>query len=373
MVIPQYEPFFGKEERDAVTAYMDSGAWLTEHKETERFEKMFSAVIGCDYASAVNNGTISLSIALLALGLKPGDRVVVPNLTMIATASAVQLIGCIPVLCDVDPTNLCLDLELAKQKQIDTGAKAVIYVPLNGRSHNSFELIKFRGALHVMGASLVEDSAQALGAKTPDGVSFGLIGDIASFSLSPHKIVSTGQGGMLTTNDPYYYDQIEKLKDFGRRSGGADVHDTFGINSKFTDLQAVIGIEQLKKLSGRCSRKNMILRDYESLLDGMDVQFIPHCNVPWFIDIYVDKDIRLQLVELLKEKGIGTRLLYPPLHTQLAMAGYWGSARELEVSTEYSVRGIWLPSSFNLLRADIEFISREVGDCLELCTSPLAA
>jgi perosamine synthetase len=284
-VIPQYAPEFGEEEREAVNTYMASGGWLTEHTETELFEEEFAKAVGARWASAVNNGTISLSIALKAMGLGPGDRVIVPDLTMIATATSAMLIGCKPVLCDIDPDNLCLDLDKALKLQIDTGAKAVIYVPFNGRSHSADRLISFRGALRCQNAYLLEDAAQALGSKTPDGVPIGTLGEISSFSLSPHKIVSTGQGGMLLTSDPHMRKRIEEIKDFGRESGGADIHPTFGINAKFTDLQAVIGRAQLKKLRWRMQRKREMYETYIRCLDGMGMA-PGHSSIPWFIDFY---------------------------------------------------------------------------------------
>ena len=317
-MIVQYAPEFGVEERQAVTDYMASGAWLTEHVETELFEAALADTVGVPYVSAVNNGTISLSLALLALGLKPGDRVVVPDLTMIATAFAVQLIGCVPVLCDVDPSDLCLDLERAIDRLLDSSAKAVIYVSLNGRSHSAADLIAFRGDLHSYNAYLVEDAAQSLGSYTPDGRPLGSLGDISSLSFSPHKIISTGQGGAILTSDPALHQRVERLKDFGRLTGGEDIHEHFGVNAKFTDLQAVVGLAQLGKLPQRVHQKLGLYNLYQGGLAGLSdyLMPMPHYSTPWFMEVYTVDDCRDELREYLTKHGIGTRTVYPALHTQ---------------------------------------------------------
>lgn len=359
-MIPQFEPSFGKEEADAVHAYMMSGGWLTENKRTIEFEQEICKTLGVKYASCVNNGTISLTLALLAAGLKAGDHVMVPDVTMIATATAAMLIGVKPVLVDLEPFNLCLDLTKAREAiKLNPAIKAVLYVALNGRSHMASDLKSFMDFCHGRGVAFIEDAAQAFGSKTSDGSFVGTIGDIGSFSFSPHKIVACGQGGALVTNDKDTYERIERLKDFGRLSGGADVHDHFGINSKFTDMQAVVGLEQLKKLSDRTQYKRELLGRYIVGLGMVDEVRTLHFStsaIPWFIDVYAKR--RDELIAFLKDKGVQTRQLYPALHTQKIFPEYAGA--EFPVASEAAAEGLWLPSSYNLTDKDVLYVCEQI-------------
>ena len=355
-MILQYEPLFGNSEAEAVFEYMKTGGWITEYKKTEEFEDRIKTFLGVKYCSAVNNGTISLSIALLALGIKPGDKVLVPDLTMIATPNAVRLIGAIPVFVDID-TKLCMDLDRAYVKISEGGIKAVIYVTLNGRCANSKEYDAFLEYCKQKKIATIEDSAQSFGSRYDDNALCGNKCDIASFSFSTPKIISTGQGGCLVTNNDALGLKIEKIKDFGRISGGIDIHNEFGINSKFTEIQAVIGIEQIKDIDRRIARKIDI---YDKYLEGIGnvVEIIENDEsvVPWFVDIYIPNKAKLK--EYLFGQGIGTREVYPPIHSQKVYLG----TEEYPVTNEYSNSGLWLPSSFNLTNKDIKFICSKIKE-----------
>lgn len=358
-MIPQFEPLFGNEEADAVHAYMMSGGWLTENKKTIEFEQEICKALNVKYASCVNNGTISLTIALLAAGLKAGDQVIVPDITMIATSNAATLVGIKPVFVDLEPFNLCLDLNKAREAiKLNPSIKAVFYVALNGRSHMASDLRSFMDFCHKHGVKFVEDAAQAFGSKTSDNEFVGTIGDIGSFSFSPHKIVACGQGGALVTNDKDTYERIERLKDFGRLSGGADIHDHFGINSKFTDMQAVVGLEQLKKLAARTQFKRSILGKYIVALGTVDEIRMLHTStnaIPWFIDVFAKR--RDELVTFLKDKGVQTRPLYPALHTQKI---FDKTAVEFPVASEVATEGLWLPSSYSLTDKDLFYTCEQI-------------
>lgn len=306
--IHQVAPSIDEREVEAVSAYLRSGGWLTEFERTAEFENLIAEAVGAKHASLVNNGTISLSIALMALAIGPGDEVLVPNFTMIASPNSVTLVGAKPVLVDISPEDLCMDLQKAKAK-LTPRTKAIMYVNLNGRGKY---LPQFEAFCSERGLFLIEDAAQAFGSRT-DGRCHGTFGHIGSYSFSPHKIITTGQGGALVTSDQAIYEKIEKLKDFGRMQGGADYHDSFGINAKFTDIQAVIGIEQIKKLPGRIRRKREMYAAYRRLLaNATAIEFIDtdlESTTPWFIDVYTKHPDAL--LRFLKSQGIGTRRVYP--------------------------------------------------------------
>ncbi|MBA7491960.1 GDP-perosamine synthase [subsurface metagenome] len=355
--INQMEPLLGEAEKRAMSEYLDAGGWLTEFKKTREFEQALANYVGSRYACAVNNGTVSLIIALMALGIGKGTEVIVPDYTMIASANAVALVGAEPVLVDVDPANLCLDLKAA-EKAITPKTKAMMYVSINGRCH---DMEKALGLCRKYKLFLIEDAAQSLGSWY-QGKHLGTFGEIGSFSFSFHKIITTGQGGMLVTSNEELFHKISMIKDFGRPRGGIDYHEIMGLNSKFTDLQAVIGVEQMKTIDWRVNRKKEMYRLYQTLLDNVPQIDFLETNLadcaPWFMDILVDGDgVRDALASFLNDRGIGTRPFYPAIHTQPPYSHITGA---FNVSEDISRRGLWLPSSLTISDEDIERVSQEI-------------
>ena len=350
--IPQMAPWFDDAEADAVSEYMTTGAYLTEFKRTREFEQALETYVGVKHAIAVNNGTVSLSIALYACGVRAGDEVIVPNWTMIATPNSVQLLGATPVFVDVEAKTMCIDIAQV-EAAITPKTKAVIHVSMNARSNDIESLVRL---CRRCGVRLVEDSAQSLGS-FHKGVHLGTFGDVGSFSFSSPKIISTGQGGALVTNDDKLAAQIRKIKDFGRARGGTDTHDVIGWNFKFTDMQGVVGVEQMKKLPYRVKRMREIWHLYRKELDGVaQVSMCTHDEdeagwIPWFIDIYVDKSVRADLQKHLKTLGIGTRQVYPAIHSQPAYKEK--NLLSFPVTERVAASGLWLPSSSKLTDAEV--------------------
>lgn len=351
------EPWFGKEEKKAICEYMDEGGWITEFKRTATFEKMIANYTGVKHCIVVNNGTISLTLAAMASGIKAGDEVIVPNYTMIATPNSVNMFGAKPIFVDVEEETLCLDLEKTKEA-ITPKTKAIMLVLANGRYPKSgvdafVKLAKDNNLI------LIEDSAQSLGSHYPDGRHQGSVGDVGSFSFSAPKIISTGQGGALITNNDEIAAKIRRLKDFGRTGGGNDIHNEIGFNFKFTELQAVIGIEQMKKLPLRVERKKKIYALYKDLLKPVkEISFFDQDlknTTPWFIDVLAER--RGELQQYLKENGIGTRAMYPPINRQLA----YQIPGEHFMSNKVGEKGLWLPSASQLTNVEIDFICNTIS------------
>ena len=180
--IHQMEPWIGKEEKEALVQYMESGGWVTEFQKTNTFETTIKAFTGSKHCIVVNNGTISLSLAALACGIGPGDEVIVPNYTMIATPNALKLIGASPVFVDVEAETLCLDFHLL-ESAVTTKTKAIILVTANGRYPN-IDINKFETFCKNNRLILIEDAAQSLGSFFPDGRHMGCVGKVGSFSFS---------------------------------------------------------------------------------------------------------------------------------------------------------------------------------------------
>lgn len=349
----QVEPYVTEKEVNALTEYLGSGGWLTEFDKTEKFERMIADFLGVKHAVVITNGTVGLYLAVLVLGIGKGDSVVVPDYTMIASPNAVKWANGDVTLCDVKRDTLCADLDKVKLKE---NTKAMMYVPINGRSGDMNEVVDFCQHHNLF---LIEDSCQAFGSKWNDRF-LGTFGDLGVFSFTPHKIITTGQGGAIVTNNDELYEKVRKLKDFSRVKPGVDVHTGIGYNFKFTDLQAVVGIEQLKIIEFRIKKKKEIYKEYIERLGHLsDLEFLPvdlSQTVPWFVDVILGTE-REKVISKLKGNGIGSRPFYPPIHSQ---EPYRNSEGPFDVTNAMAPRGLWLPSSIGLETDDI----RRVADCL---------
>jgi perosamine synthetase len=356
--IPQMEPMITAADAEAAAGYLQSGGWLTEFRETRAFEASIASFTGARHVIAAPNGTLALFLALKARGIGPGDEVIVPDLTMAASATAVILTGAAVVFADIDPTTLCLDLERA-EAAFGPRTKAVMFVSLNGRSPaNLAEAFDKWRARDIW---VIEDAAQSLGSFR-DGRHLGTIGDCGCLSFSSQKLVTTGQGGAVMTDDDELARRMNLLRDFGRSQGGSDNYLSVGWNLKFTDLQAVIGLSQMRRLPELVERKRAIFARYcDGLRDtpGIAVPSTDRSEVtPWFMDVLVDPDRKPQLIAHLREKGIGSRPFYPALHTQPAFA----HAGAFPVATRISDRGLWLPSSLTVRDDQIDLICAAVRE-----------
>ena len=356
MTIPQMEPWLGDEETSAVHDYMKSGGWLMEFKKTREFEAAIASYVGSKHCVVTNNGTISLTLAALALGLRAGDEVLVPNFTMIASPNSLCLFGAVPKLVDVEAETLCMDVEAARAA-ITPKTRVIMLVTANGREPAP-DIKAFEDLAREHDLVLLEDSAQSLGSRFRDGRHMGTAGAIGSFSFSVPKVITTGQGGALVTDDDDLAARLRRLKDFGRSSGGVDIHDTIGWNFKFTDIQACVGLEQMKKLPFRVGRKREIHELYRTGLQrvpNVELFGVGPNQTPWFIDIRCEN--REALREHLKAAGIGTRPMYPPVHQQKAY-GWPGS---YPVSERIGRDGLWLPSSSQLTNEEVETVCHAIA------------
>jgi perosamine synthetase len=350
-------PLIGEAEKSALNDYMESGGFLTEFRKTEEFENRLADFLGARHCIVVCNGTVSLTLAGMAVGISAGDEVIVPNYTMIASANSMRMLGAKPVFVDVEPNTLCMDIDLVRNA-ITSKTKAIMLVSANGRyplaGWSAFEELGKQ-----YGIPIIEDAAQSLGSYYPDGRHIGTAGSIGSISFSMPKIITTGQGGALFTNDDELAISIRKLKDFGRESGGVDIHPTLGFNFKFTDLQACVGLAQMDQLPDRVERKKEIWRRYKQGLENLDqVEIFDHNldhTTPWFIDIKLDN--RDELIEHLGPSGIGTRPMYPPISRQLS----YQEPGEFPVASEVGRRGLWLPSFVQLSDEQIDLVCSEIN------------
>ena len=351
-MINQVEPNISHEDIQNVTEYMKSGSWITEHNITKKLEDNVAKYVNRKYSVAVPNGTIAIYLALMASGIKEGHRVVVPNITMIATINAIIWAGAEPVIVDID-SSLCMSEEsLQKVSDID----AVIFVPLNGRTGKGLEIQNYCKKNNII---LIEDSAHALGSSYINQ-KCGSLGNISILSFTPHKIITMGQGGMVLLDDDDIYQNLIDLKTFNREKDKSDTHKGFGLNFKITDLQASLGLSQFNKLQEFIDVKKKLYDEYSKFIDKKYLKDFDDFETPWFIDLYCDSQKQREELSLyLSSKNIETRYSYPSLSSQSFLRKI--NKTKLSFSEEISDNILWPPSSTNLTDEQIKYVSTEVN------------
>jgi perosamine synthetase len=351
-------------EKKELLSVIDSG-WFTEAKKTKEFEKMFAEFTGCKYACAVTSGTAGLYLGLNALGIQKNDEVIVPDLTFVASPNSIQANNAKAVLVDIEPNTLNLDIDIL-EKKITKKTKAIMTVNFNGRTTN-MKILKEIAQKNNL--KLIEDAAHSLGSFYKKNHQ-GTLGDIGVFSFSTPKIISTGQGGMIITNNKKLYERCMELKDFGRSIGvkkkmmSSFEHKTIGYNFKFTEFQAAIGISQMKKLPKRIKIKKYMFSMYYELLNKIsDIEFIEtdlDKITPWMMDIVLkNRKKKIDLINFLEKNMIETRIFYPPIHK---LTPYHDKNKKYPITTNISDRGLWLPSSINLKNEEVDFISKKIRE-----------
>jgi len=349
-------------EKKELMSVIDSG-WYTESSKTKEFERMFASFVGAKYACAVTSGAAALYVGLKSLRIGNGDEVVVPDLTFVASPNSVEATGAKPVLADIEKNTLNLDFT-KMSKSVSKKTKAIMPVDFNGRPIDMKILREFADKKGIM---LIEDAAHAIGCYY-NKKHVGTISDVSIFSFSTPKIITTGQGGMIVTNNKQIYESAMALKDFGREIGvkkqmeKSFSHSTIGYNFKFTEFQAAVGIAQMRKLQKRILKKRKMFRKYVDLLSNVeDIKFLKTNlkNVtPWMVDIFLKSSVkRAQLIKYLEKKQIGTRIYYPPIHR---LKPYRKMDRGYKQASSFSDRGLWLPSSVTLTDKQIVIICNHI-------------
>lgn len=347
--IPWWLPQVGSEqERKFINQALDNN-FVNEGPLATQFEQEIAQLVGTKYAVATPNCTAAIFLSLKALGIGHGDEVLVPDLTFIATANAVDLTGARAVLVDVNPETLTISID-AVRKAITPRTKAIVPVHVTGRASDMDALLALATEHNL---TIVEDAAEALLSQY-HGKFLGTIGKAGCFSFSPNKTITTGQGGMIVTNDTELHTKLRMLKDQGRPvrgTGGNDRHDVIGYNFKFTDLQAAVGLGQLSFLSQRIARMK---RNYELYakelmkLGGLTIFPSKTGEVPQWTDAVIER--RDELEAYLQTQNIDSRKYWFPLHQQLA---YQLPDDNFPHSTFLSPKSLWLPSAFTLNDEDI--------------------
>jgi len=361
--IPWWMPQMGGEERKLIAQVLDNN-FPNEGELTTLFENKISDLLGCKHAVAVTSGTAAIFLSLKSLGIGPGDEVIVPDITFIATANAVEMCGAKPVLVDVDIKTMNISPECFS-KAITENTKAAIPVHVSGRAADMEFIL---GIAKENNLEVIEDAAEGFMSKHK-GKCLGTFGKTGCFSFSPNKTITTGQGGVIVTDDDELHTYLRELKDQGRPkrgTGGDDVHDVVGYNFKLTDLQAALGLGQLNYLKSRLERMKKNHEIYARELRGISgislFNFdIDNGEVPQWTDAVIEK--RDQLCEYLEKNNIGFRRFWFPVHTQKP---YKLPDDDFPNSTELSRKALWLPSAFTLSDSDIEMVCGHIKKFFQL-------
>ena len=351
-IIEWFTPEVGDREKELVLEVLESN-YLNDGSISRQFERKVAEFIGAKHCVAVTSGTTAISLALMGLGIGPGDEVIVPDLTFIATANAVRMTGADVKLIDCEPHRLTIDIDKVSAA-IGNRTRAIVPVDVNGRGAEYDALERLAAE---KGLQLVCDSAEGLGSQWNNRF-LGTFGNAGCFSFSANKTVTTGQGGMIATDNTDLYNRLLELKDQGRRAqgtGGNDLHPVMGYNFKFTNLQAAVGLAQLEKLPERLQKARHRDAWYRSALNEVDGIVMPPVNhkmgeVLQWSDVLVTD--RHNLESALTKSGIGCRPFWYPLHTQQPY-----SANDADFPNALAIcnQGLWLPSCFNLTKEQAEF------------------
>jgi len=361
-MINQIEPWINEEELVELKRVTDS-TFLTEANLTREFEGMTRSLTGAKHSIAMMNGTVALFCSMKALGIGPGDEVIVPDMTFIATANAVIMAGAKPIFCDVYPDTFCIDVERA-EGTISEHTKAIIPVHLYGQSA---DMVKIKILAHKYNLRIIEDAAQGIGV-TFENRHVGTLGDLGVLSFYGNKTITCGEGGMVLTNDDELASKCYRLKNHGRDKKGIFVHEDIGYNFSFTEMQAAVGISQMKKLSKIISRKKVIHELYRRALANLDRLLPVHIDnrtepVYWFTSFLSD-DVD-ELSKYLLESDIQTRRFFYPLHLQPCYKNnemFAANKRNFPVSEDIYKRGISLPSSYTLKEEEQTFVIKKIEE-----------
>lgn len=358
MKIPVAAPKFSGKEREYVLDCVRS-SWISSQGEyVSKFEEGFSQYCGVLYGVSTSSGTSALHLALATLGLKPGDEVIIPSFTMIATANSVAYTGATPVLVDSEPDYWNIDVGRIEEK-ITERTKVIMPVHTYGHPCDMDAIIDLA---HDHGLYVVEDAAEAHGAEYK-GRRVGGLGDMACFSFYANKIITTGEGGMIVTNNEELAKKAATLRAHAFSEDRHFWHKYVGFNYRLSSLQAAVGMAQLEKIDEYVSirRRNAAL--YSKLLSEIEEITLPPeadwaKNVYWMYSILVEHIFGMERDEFmarLEELGVETRTFFYPIHIQPIYNNKYRKER-FPVAEELSKKGINLPSGNNLEKGDIEYV-----------------
>jgi perosamine synthetase len=367
-MIPVNEPLLGERELEYVTECIRTGWISSAGRFIEEFEEKWAAYCGMKYGIAVSNGTTALQVAVGCIGLEPGDEVIMPTFTIISCALAVVYNGGVPVLVDCDPHTWCMDVSQIEAK-ITPRTRAIMPVHIYGHPVDMDPVLELARRYDLV---VVEDAAEAHGAGYK-GRKCGGLGDISCFSFYANKIITTGEGGMVLTNNPGYGEKARSLRNLCFRGERRFYHTELGHNFRLTNLQAAIGLAQLERIDELVARKRWMGQAYtERLRDIPNLQLPVEepwaKNVYWMYGVVLEESTGMDAAEFaqrLREQGVDTRPFFLGMHEQpvfLERGLYHG--QRFPVAERLAKQGLYLPSGLALTEAQLDQVCEAVRKVL---------
>ena len=359
-MIPISQPSITQKEIDYVTDAIKSGWVSSLGKYINKFEEKFADYCNTKYALTTSNGTTALHLTLVALGITSNDEVIIPDLTFVATGNAVKYIGANVVAVDIDEDTLCISPEAIK-KAITSKTKAIIPVHLYGHPANMEKINIIAKEYNLF---VVEDAAEAHGAEV-NGKRVGGLSDAGIFSFYGNKIMTSGEGGMITTNDDELYNKMKYLRDHAMSNDKRYWHTEVGFNYRMTNIQASLGLAQLDRIDELLAKKKEVFKWYqEGLKDiqGIRLNFQKNgCkNVYWMVCLELigyDKNKRNEFIEKLKKRNIDSRPFFYPV-SDMPMF----DDSDTPIAHKIYQRGICLPSYFDIKEKEINYVCEVLRD-----------
>ena len=357
--IPVNEPLLDGNEKKYLAECIDTGWISSEGPFVKRFEKEFAARVGRKHGIAVTNGTAAIDTAVEALGVGPGDEVILPTFTIISCVMQIVRSGGTPVLVDSDPLTWNMDVTQIEAK-ITPRTKAIMVVHIYGLPVDMDPVLEL---CQRYGLKLIEDAAEMIG-QTYRGKPCGSFGDISTVSFYPNKHITTGEGGMILTDDDDLAEQCRELRNLCFKPGKRFVHERLGWNLRMTNLQAALGVAQLERLDEFLEKKRIIGRVYNELLAELSGVQRPLAqteyaeNIYWVYGLVLDDSVRFDAEEAMKrltKLGVGCRPFFYPMHQQpvLRELGLF-KGESYPVAERMYQCGFYVPSGLALTIAQIE-------------------
>lgn len=368
-MIPVSAPSLGKRERELVTRCVESGWVSSGSPYVQEFEAGWASYCGSSHGIAVCNGTAALELALATLDVGPGDEIIMPSLTIISCALAAVRLGAVPVLVDVDPQTWCIDVDRI-EAAVGPRSRAIMPVHLLGHPVDMDPLLEVADR---HGLAVIEDAAEAHGARYRSRAGdapgtwrqCGAMGDLGVFSFYANKVVTTGEGGMLVTDDPGLAERARSLRDLAHQPGRRFRHEELGFNFRLSGLQAALGVAQLEQVDEVLARKRAIADFYEQRLGGRpDLQLSG--SEPWAQRVFwmygmvgregaPPNDV---VADRLARRNVQSRSFFLGLHEQPALAGRFRlGTGPLPVTERLSRYGFYVPSGPVLTDAELETVA----------------
>ena len=366
--IPVNEPLLSGNEKKYLAECIETGWISSEGKFVKKFEQDFAKKVNRNYGIAVSSGTAALDIAVKALGINEGDEVIMPTFTIISCVNQIIRSGAKPVFVDSDPETWNMDISQIEAK-ITKRTKAIMIVHIYGLPVDIEPILKLAQKYNL---KIIEDASEMIG-QTYKNKQCGSFGDISTFSFYPNKHITTGEGGMIVTNDDELAEKCKSLRNLCFQAQKRFVHEDLGWNYRMTNLQAAVGLAQLETLDKHIKRKREIGNLYNELLTDIEEIQLPLKrteyaeNIYWVYGIVLKNNLKAeQIMKMLAAEGIGSRPFFYPLHLQPVFTKKGMFVNEkYPVAENLAEKGFYIPSGLGITNEQINTVAKKLKQIIK--------